>query len=1782
MGKINFGATIHRVVRLDLSDAAFEPVKPTLRPEWRESLQEVIEQLKTGPSILRLSYLGDAETNAMAKARVDQVRETVMTQWQALNLDHQLTVETELFWRRGKPGGGGRAAARDGMSFSHLDDNVVVSDIGENTEYLLPDANFTLWSSGKGEFSLRDDDTVHFQRRVLEDVTRENVVDRVNAMSTVTGEPDISPTSVSRLKVLLSELGEGKRLRLHFVGHTDDQPLSDAAKEQYADGYALSRAQAKMAADYFRRELNLASEQVTYDGKGGSEPLQSNISSEGQLANRRVEVQLWVENVTERTVDEPEVVPPAGVKTVRVCRREPACIVVRKNKDARRMVVNRPVDPIRFDQGTLKLNKADIEQLRVVVNRYRSKPNWQLRFTGHVDSMPISRDARARYGDKQGLSRAHARVAARQVQQALGLEDHQVVYEGVGDTQPIADNALPSGRARNRRVTVALWFDAPEDVLSVSEPQVCPTDADGRDHIAERYLPGGQDPIGPVTYRGGKPVINDQYLTQLNALLERLQDKRNLRIVFAGYTESMLLNRRAAQAYGDNWGLAEARAKKVRDEIQQALKLPAEMLTIEGKGLDESGVIDQGRVLQSPEGYVDIEIWFDVPVPLDENVVAELIKIQRRTDPVNPFSLAPMRVTVDGKRLDASLPHSADVQRCTDVALEQTNIQLRFDGHQTPARLTVTGTPTTIAREDNAETPAAENRVTFQGYTNYPALIAKSEIRLFRAPQSLDDTPHDVIKLDERMRGIWSAKWNSAAEYKYVLRVYDSEGRFDETNAQPIRVVKQDALLAGREESTASASQRVYGESKLARRNIPMTGGTVTVNADAVPKGHQVWIMSKPAPVDENGKLVSQQIIPKGLHTVEVAVLDPDGNGQVYLRDLGMTHGNWFYTGIADVTVGMDQTTGPASLVSGDDTHYNSGMFTDGRFAFYAKGSTRKGIEITTSVDTEEGDLGSLFSNIMDKNPRALFRRLDQDYEGYVYPTFGDDSTTTEDAPTQGKMYFKARKGNNFGVWGNFKAHWLDTDLARVDRGLYGAYGHYQSSDTTSFGEARTRTDTFVAEPGTVRGREEFRGTGGSLYFLRHQDITQGSESVWVEVRDQDSGLVLKTNRLVPGTDYTVDAIQGRVQLSAPLPSTADASQLVQAGSLSGHPVFLVVNYEYVPGLDELESSTVGLRASRWMNDDVKLGFTYHNEDQAGQPQNLTGVDFTWRRSAATYLKFETAVTEGMGEGEFASQDGGYNFDQVAQPATTGTAGAQRVELVGQMQDFVANSRGRFTAYFQQREAGFSAPGQVTSKDTLQFGGSYTMSLDKFSDFNVKLDSRSEELGLSTQALSADYGMLFSRNWKMTAGIRHDSRDDNSVVIPTTQTEGDRTDAAVRMTYEKDEDWKAYYFAQATLQRTGTRNANNRLGGGAEYQVNDKLSLLGELSTGDLGMGAKFGADYKLNDNSNLYSTYALDNERDVGGLRVMKGNFVSGFRAKTSESMSIYGEERYVHGDVPTGLTHAYGVELAPDNDWRYGAAFETGSLRDPNTAAVTDRTALSFTAAHTNDDWRYSGAVEYRVDDTTASTRTTYLLKNRLMYQTDPNWNLFGKFNYSDSSSTQGEFYDGKFIETVFGYAFRPVDNDRWNTVMKYTYFHNLPSADQMSGGGTAAEYIQRSHVFAVDTSFDLNKRWTIGGKLAYRMGELSMDRVNPEFFSNRGQLIALRADWHLVHDWDLTIEGRLRNELDAEDARTGMLIGAYHHLGNNLKIGGGYNFADFSDDLTNMDYTTQGLFINIIGKF
>jgi hypothetical protein len=148
------------------------------------------------------------------------------------------------------------------------------------------------------------------------------------------------------------------------------------------------------------------------------------------------------------------------------------------------------------------------------------------------------------------------------------------------------------------------------------------------------------------------------------------------------------------------------------------------------------------------------------------------------------------------------------------------------------------------------------------------------------------------------------------------------------------------------------------------------------------------------------------------------------------------------------------------------------------------------------------------------------------------------------------------------------------------------------------------------------------------------------------------------------------------------------------------------------------------------------------------------------------------------------------------------------------------------------------------------------------------------------------------------------------------------------------------------------------------------------------------------------------------------------------------------------------------------------------------------------------------------------------------------------------------------------------------KYTYFYNVPTTDQVTLTGTAAQFIQKSHIASVDLTYDVSESWSIGGKYAYRIGELSLEREDPQFFDNQAQLLVLRADCRFGEYWEGLVEGRLLELPDLDEQRGGALLGIYRYLGKHVKAGVGYNFTDFSEDLTDLSYDHHGVFFNLVG--
>jgi hypothetical protein len=335
--------------------------------------------------------------------------------------------------------------------------------------------------------------------------------------------------------------------------------------------------------------------------------------------------------------------------------------------------------------------------------------------------------------------------------------------------------------------------------------------------------------------------------------------------------------------------------------------------------------------------------------------------------------------------------------------------------------------------------------------------------------------------------------------------------------------------------------------------------------------------------------------------------------------------------------------------------------------------------------------------------------------------------------------------------------------------------------------------------------------------------------------------------------------------------------------------------------------------------------------------------------------------------------------------------------------------------------------------------------------------------------------------------------------------------------------------------------------------------------------------------------------------------------------------------GSGSDSLTRAYGVDFTPNKQWTYGFKFEHGTISDPLAGDIL-LTAVGATLQYSKDKIKYGGALEYRNDDTTvnpaaacastaASAATTadgaatacatttsgssapvagistlpngaatlatgashtVLTRNSLSYQVDPDWRLFGKLNWSQTDGALGSTLNASYHEIVFGAAWRPVLEDRWNTLFKFTILDDQPSAAQVSSLGNTIDYAQQSRVADIDAMYQTTSWLSLGFKYAIRNGDLKPTQTVGNWFASEAQLWIARADVLVVREWDGMLELRRLTIHETDDERSGALLGIYRHMGNNLKIGAGYNFTNYSDNLADLSYRRQGFFLNTIGKF
>lgn len=1090
---------------------------------------------------------------------------------------------------------------------------------------------------------------------------------------------------------------------------------------------------------------------------------------------------------------------------------------------------------------------------------------------------------------------------------------------------------------------------------------------------------------------------------------------------------------------------------------------------------------------------------------------------------------------------------------------------------------------------------------------NYAAFVDRFELTLYRSTDGdliapVAQFPIDVANVSQvEWDGKLAADMNLRAgdELVYVLRAYDASGNFDETYPRTLQLVKPEEAERGNQVLRNSAErflgtgltveqaqtqrlvESVFAGNGLRQQNIPIYGSRVRIQGRNLPDGYTLVINGENYPVDLERKFVAEYLVPVGRQRFEIELqggaprLDgqpagtPSANILSKSLDIDVTGKYFFAVGLADVTFAQNEISGSNApfLV---DSRYDDDVISEGRLAFYGKAKLQGKYLVTAQADTTQRDLQNLFDGFTQADPQDVFRRLDP---GLYYPVYGDDSTTYRDVDTMGRFYVRVDWDKNQALWGNFYTGFTGTEYAQYVRSLYGAALTWRSRASNAWGDPGTQVRAFASQAQTAPGHSEFIGTGGSLYYLRHTDVLPGSDIVVLEVRDLTTGRVENRITLQRGTDYEIDELQGRLLLSRPLAQVTreNISTLTRDTPLDGFEQRLVVDYEWVPTGFDPDDTTAGLRGKHWFGDHIGVGATHVNEQRAGDDYTLSGVDVTLQAGKGTYLKVEYTQSESYSAPVFFSDNGGFTFTQLNPvgprdgTARLVEARANFKELGWTTQDWSAG------AWWRDVDAGFSISRFDLGQDITEYG---TEVLGQFTP-NLRFYSRVSKAERGDEALTQ---AQLTGEWRIN--------DASTVSAELRRVEEQRisgdnagTLGALRYAHRFGTALELYGTAQLTLDDDGGQYAdNNALTVGGKYLFGDLSTVGAEVTSGDRGDAASVNAEYRLSPEHSLYGAYTFSTdstEYDSLFNPNRQNGWTLGQRWRLSQQVNLFNESQYLKTPSESGLAHTYGMDFYPSQGWNMGFTLQDGELTNSEGGNI-DRRAVSVSGGRTSPDTSWNSKLEWR-KDSGAEQREQWVSSNRFTHKLNESFRLAARLNYSETEDERDAAAGARFIEGNAGFAWRPWNSARWGMFGRYTYLYDLSTLGQLGG----AQVDQKSQILSVEGVYRLDQHWEFAAKAARRDGEVRFGRTTGEWQDSATTFLSGQVRYELPQQWHALAEYRW---LDVKEGgtRSGYLVGVDRDINRNFRVGVGYNFTDFSDDLTDFDYDHRGVFLNLVGTY
>jgi uncharacterized repeat protein (TIGR01451 family) len=816
--------------------------------------------------------------------------------------------------------------------------------------------------------------------------------------------------------------------------------------------------------------------------------------------------------------------------------------------------------------------------------------------------------------------------------------------------------------------------------------------------------------------------------------------------------------------------------------------------------------------------------------------------------------------------------------------------------------------------------------------------------------------------------------------------------------------------------------------------------------------------------VIENGEAVFDLIPPNSAESGKITgkINDIKTKEKVYattyLRDLfavGVIEGAFNF---ADSNISENiQTTGLENEIS----KFNLGSNGKARISLFLKGKVKGDYLLTLAYDSDKDSKDKLYKDI---EPDEF------------YPIYGDSSINGFEAQSTSNIFVKVSKNSSYALYGDFNTREYSTgtiSLGNYNRTLTGFKHNYQNQKvniTYYFSE-----ENFGARIKEIAGRGSF----GPYDFSDGEDVVINSEKVFIVTKDKNTNNVVSEKQMTRFVDYEINGFYEGIIFREAVPSNDS----------DFNPVFVRVEYE--TNTNNKKYWVYGAQGSYNVNDDLSIGAAYHESKEESNEYNISSTSVEYNKNNLK-VTAELAQSDSMGVKGLASKVYlKYNKD------------GNLVELKAQKAD------DDFTNEYSSIQG-------INEEITLKTKNKLTKGLNLKNKLYYTKDTTLEK---TNKSLKTTLEKTVGSNLRIESGLKYTESEHKNL-------NRDSTMGSARITWQPDfyKDINTYVEYEQDLEVSDI----NRQEFGVEHSISnngkiylkqEKLSNLNseiELSeTKTENSKTIVGVNYGLNENTDLYSEYRIDeviSQKDAEAVVGVRNKFEI---------------NEFWKGNV--AIERIESIEGERDSTSSLAAAFEHTQNKNWKTIY-----RLQYRNSEAGD--YYMGSVGYIRK---LNTNFSLLLKNSLAYE-------------EGSSTTKNRFYSG--------ISYRDNKENSLNYLLKYE--NEYIKEDDL---------YDNSHQLAFQFNKKLNKDMTINGM--YSIKHITSEA---EDFNYTANWLSGRFSYDINEKFDFGLTGSYL--FDNETSKNYVLgLESGMMVQKNMWLSAGYNFEGLEDNkYSDESFTKKGFYL------